>query len=151
LHFLGTTWTQEVVYLIKTDINIKKATEKTIDLRFPFLENPNPGLNTIANSPSPRFIKTHLPYDMLPTDVSKAKLIYITRNPKDTVVSNYHFFRLMSTTKYKGTFKSYLKKFQTDTCKNVFSIFCQLSNIYSVCLFNTSAFFINFSGLHAVL
>lgn len=45
------------------------------------------------NLPSPRLLKSHLKMSMLPTRLfdSKAKVIYVVRNPKDAAVSFYHF------------------------------------------------------------
>ncbi|KAL8489889.1 hypothetical protein ACS0TY_025685 [Phlomoides rotata] len=42
---------------------------------------------------SARLLHTHVPYSLLPTSLknSAAKIVYITRNPKDTVVSMWHF------------------------------------------------------------
>lgn len=34
----GTTWTQEMVWLINNDLNYEKALEKNLNDRFPFLE-----------------------------------------------------------------------------------------------------------------
>lgn len=39
--------------------------------------------------PRPRVIKTHLPYRLLPKRAN-CKYIFVTRNPKDVVVSFYH-------------------------------------------------------------
>ncbi|CAL1384787.1 unnamed protein product [Linum trigynum] len=45
---------------------------------------------------SPRFLHTHLPYSCLPEAVrsagSSCKLVHVARNPKDTVVSMWHFY-----------------------------------------------------------
>ena len=44
-----------------------------------------------ANLPSPRVIKTHLPFEFLPPKLlDTCKVIYVGRNPKDTCVSFYH-------------------------------------------------------------
>ncbi|XP_072025287.1 sulfotransferase 1C4-like [Amphiura filiformis] len=45
--------------------------------------------------PSPRFMKSHLPEHLLPSDIyhKKAKIVYVARNPKDMAVSFYHFHR----------------------------------------------------------
>ncbi|XP_070126142.1 sulfotransferase 1B1-like isoform X2 [Equus przewalskii] len=42
-----------------------------------------------------RVIPTHLSYNMLPTDIiqKQCKIIYIIRNPKDTAVSLFHYYR----------------------------------------------------------
>lgn len=47
----------------------------------------------IEGMPSPRLIHTHLPYNFLSDSVknSKCKIFYITRNPKDTFISWWHF------------------------------------------------------------
>ena len=34
----GTTWTQEITYLIKTELDFEKSREQKLDHRFPFLE-----------------------------------------------------------------------------------------------------------------
>jgi len=43
---------------------------------------------------SKRLIQTHLPWQLLPNSIqsgsSKPKIVYITRNPKDVVVSYFH-------------------------------------------------------------
>ncbi|KAF8039200.1 hypothetical protein BT93_B1679 [Corymbia citriodora subsp. variegata] len=55
-----------------------------------FLEQENPDLAAMA---SPRLFATHLPYSSLPQSVkdSKCKLVYLCREPKDTVISWWHF------------------------------------------------------------
>nr|AJD25308.1 sulfotransferase-like protein [Plectreurys tristis] len=69
----GTTWLQEIVYCIMNDLDFSSAAVKSIEDRFPYLEFVFPGLATINKMPSPRFIKTHLPYSLLPADVHQKK------------------------------------------------------------------------------
>lgn len=43
-----------------------------------------------------RVLKTHLPLNLLPTEVlskNSHKMIFVCRNPKDAVVSQYHYFK----------------------------------------------------------
>ncbi|XP_059669103.1 cytosolic sulfotransferase 12-like [Cornus florida] len=53
--------------------------------------NPSPNL---SGMPSPRLFHTHLSYNALSDSIknSGSKIVYITRNPKDTLVSMWHFF-----------------------------------------------------------
>ena len=65
--------------------------------------SPYPGLDDIDRREGVRLIKTHLPVHLLPQDVGKAKaVLYIYRNPKDTVVSYYHFMRTLTYTSVSG-------------------------------------------------
>jgi hypothetical protein len=73
----GTTWIQEIVYLIVNDCNFVKAKSKSIEDRMPFIDYPNPGINAIKNLTSPRIIKTHLPKPFLPEDIEKKCKVFI--------------------------------------------------------------------------
>ncbi|KFO86849.1 Sulfotransferase 6B1, partial [Buceros rhinoceros silvestris] len=54
-------------------------------------------LKRMKKLPSRRIILTHLPPDALPPSMlqSKAKILVLVRNPKDTAVSYYHFYNDM--------------------------------------------------------
>lgn len=70
-----------------------------------------------ANLPSPRFIKTHLPYHLLPRqlrngDKKNVKIIYVYRNPKDVCISYYHHYKLLEG--YLCDFDSFVKLFLND-------------------------------------
>ena len=100
LNISGTTWVQEIVWQVFNDGIVSKEDQQ---VRFPFLEMSQlfnrPGDNwkaPLSPQPSPRLIKSHLPYHVIPMSknpAKRSKYIYIARNPKDVVVSSYHFVR----------------------------------------------------------
>ncbi|KAA8548439.1 hypothetical protein F0562_000123 [Nyssa sinensis] len=53
-------------------------------------ENPFPNLENVH---SPRIFSTHTPYALLPSSIkdSKCKIVYLCRNPLDSLVSYWHF------------------------------------------------------------
>ena len=70
----GTTWLQEIVWLIMNDGDFKGAAEKPVYFRSPFLEFKDETLNEIGldlaeSIPSPRVIKSHLPYRLMPIQI----------------------------------------------------------------------------------
>lgn len=112
----GTTWTQEMVWLLVNDLNYEMAAQVRQHERYHFMERealnklkaPNSIRNT-AEAPSPRFIKSHLPATLLPNGLwtVRPKIVYVARNPKDAAVSRYHFY-----TKFKGwhgTFDDFMR------------------------------------------
>ncbi|XP_061574230.1 sulfotransferase family 2, cytosolic sulfotransferase 3 isoform X3 [Cololabis saira] len=62
---------------------------------------------------SPRPMVTHLPYNLMPPSFysSKAKAIYVMRNPKDTLVSSYYFHQMAAFLEDPGTFDEFMDKF----------------------------------------
>ena len=137
----GTTWTQEIVWHIMNDVN-KELGKLPLFNRSPFLEFqgiispsflakalPKDGKQTemirktfeesvdyAENLPSPRIIKSHMPFELLPDNLlDTAKVVYVCRNPKDTCVSYYHhidnLLKLMY--QFKGSFDQF-----TDCFKN---------------------------------
>ncbi|XP_055693939.1 luciferin sulfotransferase-like [Lutzomyia longipalpis] len=99
----GTTWTQEMVWQICNDLDYAKGRSTYLNARFPFFELgclvPDEAsfdsLKIVADMPSPRFIKSHLPAPLLPKQIwtVKPKIIYVARNAKDVLVSFHHHYR----------------------------------------------------------
>ncbi|WAR13048.1 ST1A1-like protein [Mya arenaria] len=93
----GTTLTQEMTYLVKT-LDFETALTKQLDERFPIIDIKDDrfpyykGVKHFDEMKSPRLIKSHLPYFLLPQQLKdgKGKIIYIARNAKDVVTSFYH-------------------------------------------------------------
>jgi len=114
---LGTTWVQEIVWQIFNEGQVKSD---HINKRIPFLEwsstNPVEEHPDFDALPSPRILKAHLPYNIVPKSANediKCKYIYVARNPKDVAVS---FFKFVTSLKFfengfNGPWEFYAKLF----------------------------------------
>uniref|UniRef100_H9GTY2 Sulfotransferase n=1 Tax=Anolis carolinensis TaxID=28377 RepID=H9GTY2_ANOCA len=114
----GTTWMQEIVDLILARGDVEKARRAPTYIRIPFLEicSPPPvpsGVSYLVNAPSPRVIKTHLPFQLVPKSFweNNCKVIYVARNAKDNVVSYFFFDQMNVTQPEPGPWEGYIKKF----------------------------------------
>ncbi|KAJ8957746.1 hypothetical protein NQ318_017644 [Aromia moschata] len=116
----GTTLTQEIVWNIVND-DLEAATRIPLVKRFPYIEATShvsegfiedgrrtitdeeelkefkevirPQWKILEENPNRRFIKSHLPFALLPPSLltSGCKVIYVARNPKDAAVSLFKF------------------------------------------------------------
>ena len=80
-------------------------------------------IETAENMKSPRVIKSHLPFEMLPPNLlDTCKVIFVSRNPKDTCVSFYHHSKnfeesnTMENGEFIGTFADFAETFLDGTC-----------------------------------
>ncbi|KAL8176877.1 UNVERIFIED_CONTAM: hypothetical protein K2H54_039715 [Gekko kuhli] len=118
----GTTWTQEIVDLILAGGDVEKAHWAPVYIRIPFLEIGSfpdfpSGVDLLMGAPSPRVIKTHLPFQLLPKSFLEkdCKIIYVARNAKDSLVSYYFFDRMNLLQPDPGPWDGYVKKFMEGT------------------------------------
>ncbi|KAK6134771.1 hypothetical protein DH2020_031505 [Rehmannia glutinosa] len=97
----GTTWLKSLLFsIVHRSSKDRLAIENPHDL-VPFLEmqvyaKPNQPLITThfsTNNQSCRIFSTHIPYQLLAKtlDSSECRVVYVTRNPKDTLISMWHF------------------------------------------------------------
>ncbi|XP_040471080.1 sulfotransferase 2B1 isoform X2 [Falco naumanni] len=112
----GTTWMQEILTLLFSRGDVLPA--KTIPNweRAPWLEQIY-FRQVLQDTAARRLITTHLPARVLGPALqhSKAKVIYVARNPKDVVVSFYHFHRLAKFLPDPGSFDTFLTRFLEGT------------------------------------
>ncbi|XP_050663857.1 sulfotransferase 1E1-like isoform X5 [Leptidea sinapis] len=137
----GTTWTQELVWLVQNNLDFETSKNIPLSSRFPFLEysilihpemlrtmqeqnrdSPEnqeiidalnfPSAARFSSTPSPRFIKTHLPLSLLPPSLlDKGKVIYVARDPRDAAVSHYHLCKLFTICGVPDDFKTFWNYF----------------------------------------
>merc|ERR1712117_533706 len=75
----------------------------------------NHSIGSVERMASPRLIKTHLPFEVLPPDLlTKAKVVYVARNPWDAAASFYHHATEVFdfVYKFKGDFKDFANLFK---------------------------------------
>ncbi|KAK9683881.1 hypothetical protein RND81_10G171800 [Saponaria officinalis] len=134
----GTTWLKSLLYAVvnRPDTPITQS---------PLLDhNPhelvrgletdiykNESINKLDQVSDPRLVSTHLPYASLPQSVrsSKAKILHITRNPSDMLVSQYHFTTSMKRKLNKDFKAPKFEQFFDDFCKGVFNIGPYFDNV----------------------
>ncbi|KAG8291806.1 hypothetical protein J6590_052774 [Homalodisca vitripennis] len=72
--------------------------EKTKDPKYNLPRFVWDSVGLVKSLPSPRIIKTHLPYHLLPLQLQQgrtgAKIVYVTRDVKDVVLSYHHHCQL---------------------------------------------------------
>ncbi|KAM9436426.1 sulfotransferase 2B1-like isoform 1-T1 [Clarias gariepinus] len=108
----GTTWMQEILSLILSEGDLTPVLTLQNFEKIPWLEaKENDQL--VAKLSSPRAFISHMPYQLMPSTFfsSKAKVIYLARNPKDVVVSLFYFHQTISFLPDPGTFEEFTDGF----------------------------------------
>ncbi|XP_055628884.1 luciferin sulfotransferase-like isoform X2 [Toxorhynchites rutilus septentrionalis] len=116
----GTTWTQEMVWLIDHDLDYHTARTINLNDRSVFLElfstfdRTEDTITAAENLPRPRHIKSHLPVALLPKQLwtVKPKIVYVSRNPKDVAASYLHHYRGFAN--YRGTKEEFFERLLAD-------------------------------------
>uniref|UniRef100_A0A3Q3XBV7 Sulfotransferase n=1 Tax=Mola mola TaxID=94237 RepID=A0A3Q3XBV7_MOLML len=113
----GTTWMQEIVTLISSRGDPHLSQTVPNYARAPWLEQYYFTELLEALSSAPRVMTTHLPHHLLgPTlQGSNAKIIYVSRNPKDVAVSYYYFHKMAAFLPKFSTFSEFLHRFLDGT------------------------------------
>ncbi|GFO29621.1 sulfotransferase family cytosolic 1b member 1 [Plakobranchus ocellatus] len=105
----GTHWVWEMVRLLQagtTDVPLVEKDDGMIEDVVP---------ETLEALPSPRALNTHAHFELMPQDILKkksCKLIYVTRDPRDVMVSYFnHHRKLTQYYNYSGQWKDYFPLF----------------------------------------
>ncbi|KAI4893835.1 hypothetical protein NFI96_020824 [Prochilodus magdalenae] len=108
----GTTWMQEIIPSLLNGGDLTPVESIPNWDRMPWLEETRAAL-VMDKLSAPRAMVTHMPYHLMPSTFfsSKAKVIYIARNPKDVLVSSFYFHQMASFLEDPGTFEEFMDKF----------------------------------------
>ncbi|XP_076783100.1 sulfotransferase 2A2-like isoform X3 [Arvicanthis niloticus] len=108
----GTNWLVEIVSLIQTKGDPKWIQSVPIWDRSPWLET-NRGYPFLIHKEGPRLMSSHLPIHIFPKSLfsSKAKAIYLIRNPRDVLVSGYFFWGKTNLVKNPDSLGTYFEWF----------------------------------------
>uniref|UniRef100_A0A8B9HS91 Sulfotransferase n=1 Tax=Astyanax mexicanus TaxID=7994 RepID=A0A8B9HS91_ASTMX len=108
----GTTWMQTILPLLLNGGDLTPVENIISWKRVPWLEAAN--FASVADKlSSPRAMVSHLPYHLMPASFysSKAKVIYVARNTKDSLVSSFYFHQMAKFLDDPGTFDEFMDKF----------------------------------------
>ncbi|XP_028281801.1 amine sulfotransferase-like [Parambassis ranga] len=111
----GTIWMQQILLLLeaKGDVSaINHLNNHSNGDLIPWIEL-NGNRQAFITAPSPRLRVTHLQHQFLPPALSqkKGKVIYVARNPKDVLVSYFHFHKLANMLETPKDFDDFFEKF----------------------------------------
>ncbi len=123
----GTTWVQQIVHCLLRkgesggrygeSVPWLEACAASPDVIGP-REAPNWTIDKINAAPSPRYFKTHAKVQDLPRGKAGVKVVYVARNPKDTVVSLYHHARNKPEFEFTGDFQTFVQIFLSNLAEN---------------------------------
>uniref|UniRef100_A0A670IMI8 Sulfotransferase n=1 Tax=Podarcis muralis TaxID=64176 RepID=A0A670IMI8_PODMU len=113
--YWSTHWMSEVLALIRSHGDPSWVQNALVWDRAPWIEAAD-GLKEALKYPPPRLLSTHLPFQVLPPLQSQAfflckEVVYTMCNPRDEMVSGYHFFQGFKDLKDSGTMEMYLERF----------------------------------------
>ncbi|XP_077018843.1 amine sulfotransferase-like [Tamandua tetradactyla] len=108
----GTIWAQQILCLIYFEGHRNKTENVETALRVPFMEYNLHKLD-FSKRPSPRILSSHIPYYLAPKGLKdkKAKIVYIYRNPKDVLISYYHFSNLAVAFQPSENLEQFMERF----------------------------------------
>ncbi|XP_038562920.1 amine sulfotransferase-like isoform X3 [Micropterus salmoides] len=115
----GTIWTQQIIISIcELDGGLNEYPNNLEQM--PWVEY-TAGREDYALRPSPRLFASHLTPVLMPPVLKekKAKIVYVMRNPKDNIVSFYHFSKVCGDLETPKNFEHFFEEYLTGNGKNL--------------------------------
>ncbi|XP_069804570.1 sulfotransferase 2B1-like [Dendropsophus ebraccatus] len=108
----GTNWMIQILNLIQNKGDHEKSNILPIHIRSPWFETLG-SQEQIQKMESPRILSSHLPHHIFAKSFfkSKAKIVYTLRNPRDVIVSLFHFTKILKIYKGSKEFQEVLEDF----------------------------------------
>ncbi|XP_004381976.1 sulfotransferase 2A1 [Trichechus manatus latirostris] len=108
----GTNWVIEIVSTIHTNGDPSWVQSVAKWFHSQWIET-SAGYECVKNMKEPRFYTSHLPSQLFPKSFfnSKAKVIYVNRNPRDVLTSGFYYWRTVNYVKHPETFEQYFEWF----------------------------------------
>ena len=123
----GTTWVQQILHGLLSGGKSDGRYGETVPWLEACASSPDgigpreaPGwtMEKINAAPAPRYFKTHARVEDLPRGAAQPRVVYVARNPKDTVVSLFHHARNKPEFGFTGDFETFVEIFLSDLAEN---------------------------------
>uniref|UniRef100_A0A3Q3W9E2 Sulfotransferase n=1 Tax=Mola mola TaxID=94237 RepID=A0A3Q3W9E2_MOLML len=108
----GTIWMQQILLLVEAKGDLAAISTFSNSELIPWIELDG-RRQAFITAPSPRLRVTHLQYKFMPAALrqKKGKVIYVARNPKDVLVSYFHFHNIANMLETPKDFADFFEKF----------------------------------------
>ncbi|XP_072492467.1 sulfotransferase 2B1-like isoform X2 [Notamacropus eugenii] len=110
----GTTWMQQILSLIFNKEDLQSIQNTPTWTRVPWVEHISfSDYLPQMEASKPRLLTTHFPARLLIHNLknTKARVVYLARNPKDVLVSYYHFHKLAKFLPDFSSFEDFFDQF----------------------------------------
>ncbi|XP_048484935.1 sulfotransferase 1B1 [Plutella xylostella] len=108
----GTHWLAELTWLVTNNLDVDAALNEPFVNRVHYYDYGRPR-SYFEGLCSPRYLQTHLAPSLLPPRLlDSCRVVYVIRDPRDVLVSCYHFFSSHTDVGFLGDLKQFYELFK---------------------------------------